>query len=775
MARVDTLRVDICYRPLRIGWAIGGGDLEAFRQAVQLSYALWGGRFNPILIAERKEEVQQLVDLFRVDVIWPLGSSDRAKALPHEFPCLINPVIHDALFVGGASGRKHAQVLDVQNAISYLVDKPGWQRFKDHGVRLYTWQPDDPLADLFLMQFGAYPSVEETWVDYRAMLQKATEATEHQISVAAPVPADSSDHPSIAVASRLRLRRHHSIAAGWDGPGFFVGDARDLDDLVSHWNLRAADILLWFVDPNHLTRYVEIIPAWEKAMRETLAHRHESERHIAVWSRREDLEETCKPFVTMAPMFHHVSDGAWNGLNIRVPTMSLGEASVLGVVSRDKDRTQVSFALNDKPFARDAWFFSQRLVASISFIGGLYRDEQHTLVPPYLPELNEFYARTMHFEYNKLRIEPGRVGLIIGASDDDSFLNVLPVTRVMEQLFGMVGYEAKLSSGGLIARQLIARLDGLQGARVFKIPGVRRLLRTHGLTTSFTKRGALQLIGGPDPNNPDAKFSDHENLYIEPRPQGTKLDSHAVFAYLVEKGVFRMGAELICPSCRMTSWTPLDGLTQRTVCELCGNRHDATRQLVNGEWHYRRSGVMGTERNAQGAVPVALTLQQLGTNLRGLDRDIYSPSLNLEPKEGIDLPLCELDFVWVISRAHPHANPPRTVVILGECKDLGPIDPVEFERDLENLRRVADALPPDRFEAFILFSKLAPFTPDEVARARTLNDEYRRRVILLTAQELEPYMMYERTKLAHPTIMGLASTPEDLAQTTANIYFKDGN
>jgi hypothetical protein len=71
--RVDIVRVDICYRPLRIGWVIGAGDIEAFRRAVQLSYALWGGRFNPILIADREEETKSLVDLFRVDVLWPIG------------------------------------------------------------------------------------------------------------------------------------------------------------------------------------------------------------------------------------------------------------------------------------------------------------------------------------------------------------------------------------------------------------------------------------------------------------------------------------------------------------------------------------------------------------------------------------------------------------------------------------------------------------------------------------------------------------------------------
>lgn len=52
---MDTLRVDICYRPLRVGWVIKLGDTDAFRQAVKFSHTLWGGRFNPILMADRED------------------------------------------------------------------------------------------------------------------------------------------------------------------------------------------------------------------------------------------------------------------------------------------------------------------------------------------------------------------------------------------------------------------------------------------------------------------------------------------------------------------------------------------------------------------------------------------------------------------------------------------------------------------------------------------------------------------------------------------------
>ena len=41
---MDTVRVKIAYRPLRICWAIKQGDFAAFREVVRTNHALWGGR-----------------------------------------------------------------------------------------------------------------------------------------------------------------------------------------------------------------------------------------------------------------------------------------------------------------------------------------------------------------------------------------------------------------------------------------------------------------------------------------------------------------------------------------------------------------------------------------------------------------------------------------------------------------------------------------------------------------------------------------------------------
>jgi hypothetical protein len=673
---MESIRIDVSYRPVRIAWAIRAGDVQAFRSAVRKSYAFWGGRFNPIVVVDREREAADLADLFRVDVIVPVGDSDAVQAFPKRFGHLITPYFRNQLFVGEGEYGSPAQLLDIHNAMSYAQSKPEFESVKKRGVRLYKWEPDDPLADVLLVHLGDYPSLEETSIQYRGIATMAADATEIEISATVKLPAETFEHPSIAFLSRYGLRPHYRIPTGWNTPGFFSGDASNLDDLITFWNLRAADIPVFFVDPNHLDRCGDTFNAWEKAVRPIVSgRRFDFDRGLALWARmdeanntEEGLREITKPFEGKIGSVNRIFSSSWSGGAVRPPTMHFDEVSALGIVGYATGSPTVSFALDKKPFNGDTWFHSQTLVASLSFIGGLYGDERQTFVPPYVPELNEFYSRSMAFDHRKLRSEPGGIGIIIGASDKSVSVRALAVGDLVERIFDLAGFSSHLSEGGLITRQLIAQLGGVDGARAFKIPGVRRLLKTYGPNEAFTKKGAVHLIGSRDPENAGVSFKDHENLYIERRSPGTQLTPAAVFSFLVEKGLFRIGAELSCPNCRLPSWTALDALKQRVVCDLCGQEFDATRQLMNEDWRYRRSGVLGKERNAQGAVPVVLTLQQLKVNLGGLFYEsMYSPSLELVPKPETELPECEVDFVWLI----PPRYPERTVVMIGECKDRG--------------------------------------------------------------------------------------------------------
>lgn len=776
---METVRVDICYRPLRICWAIAAGDLAAFREAIRLTHTLWGGRYNPVVIVDHPEHADQIVDVFRPDFVVPIGTSHAVAEFPQRYPHLINPFFHEGLYFHGVHGDTHAQVLDIHNALVHTRDTPEWKPVAEKGLKLYNWEATDPLSDMLLMQIGGYPAVSDGHIDYSDVVKELGGATESQIDPDVPISTDIFEHPSASFLCRYRLRRHYGIHSNWDYPGVYLGDIGNLEDLVSFWNLRAADIGLWFLDRNHLPRYEQILPAWLKTTRERLSYRQlEHHRNVAVWQRRETIPADHNAHI--ASIKEMLGDGpytvcgtdlhSWNGLNVQAPMMIFGESQQLGVLADSFERAKLSFALGDKPFCADRWFYTQHLVASLSFIGGLYGDDLHTLKPPYIPELNEFFARKMYMEYNKVRIEPGRIGLIIDAADSDAFVLALPVPDLMERIFEMAGFKASPSPAGLITRQIITQMGGLHGAAVFKIAGARRLLRTYGPTDPFTKRSALQLIGGKDESNPGSKFSDFEDLHIERRPPGTKLTPSDVFTYLVERGLFRIGSQLTCPHCRMTSWISLDALEQRAECQMCGREFDATRQLVMGEPYYRRSGILGAERNAQGAVPVALTLQQLEANVR---EGFYATSLELTPtQEGNGLPTCEVDFVWLSVGRYPEP----TAVILGECKDRGRGKAADgatiSSTDIANLKSVADALPKKRFKAYALLAKLCPFTQQEIADARTFNDQWRQRVILLTERELEPWHIYKHSKEKLGQ-RSYSNSAENLADATVRLYFTD--
>ncbi|MGX9431605.1 MULTISPECIES: hypothetical protein [Bradyrhizobium] len=760
-ARMETCRVNVCYRPIRIAWVVHSEDRDAIRRVVKLTNAFWGGRYNPIVFADQRENAKQLIDLFRADHIVPLGDAPELQTLRDEYPHLINPFFHDQLFVDRQFGQARSYLLDVQNALHYWTKQRDWSGAREHGFRRIVWDNADPMADAWLFQFGAFPNADEIGIDYTTILRQPTEASDVRIEPAAPLPDGVSSHLTLSYINRYGLYRHYSVRAGRENPGFFVGDVSSNEDLVTFWNLRAADIPLVFVDLAHLERFAGVLPSYKYQLQTRGVGTPEPLRHLAIWARDDaSMEPGRARLGDDVHVFSRVTPELWNGLNVRPPMMVLGEASALGVRDESKDRIAVSFTLNEKPFSGEPWFYTQHLVASLKLYG--VSDEQHTFTPPYVPELNEMAGRAMLLEYDKMRLEPDRVGVIVNATDHDVTLRALSVSEVIRHTFALCGLNAEPSNGGLITRQLASRMGGYNGGRAFKIPGVRRLIKTYGPNASFSKRAALQTIGRAN-SITGARFSDHERLYIEPRRAGP-LTPIMVFEHLVAKGLFRIGVDLLCPSCNLPSWIPLETLTRSNTCELCGATHDSARQLVNAEFSYRRSGVLGIEKNAQGAIPVVLLLQQLSVNLRHIGHEVLlAPSYNLRPMADRNLPECETDFVVIYPETYP--DPPS--LIIGECKDEG--DRIN-QRDIDNLRAVADAVP-RRFEPYILLARLTPFSPEEIALARTLNAPFRRRAILLSARELEPYHIYDRVN-AELNTRFRGTSPEELAMATHRIYFE---
>ncbi|MGH8579870.1 MAG: hypothetical protein ACREVK_07060 [Gammaproteobacteria bacterium] len=759
---MNTLAVTIRYRPVRIGWCVRAGDVAAFREAVKLSYTMWGGRYNPIIPVDDYTAAASLVRLFRVDVLWPASDDVEVKAFIEKFPHLPNPFFREELFLQHGDGQRHALIADIYHPIRRCYE----EHFKNNPdpqieVTIHEWGTDDPLADVFLVSLGALPPAERTGTDYLDLLKDHLKAKTLVIPPGGPSPRPSTTDWRVSSFSRAYIKRHYSVQNSWGRPGFYIGNAADFDDLVNVWNLRAADTYLMFYDHAYSARLETDRNAWLETLRSRPKGQFESDNAIAIWVKDQTPQPDIKSF-GQGLMLYTARDGVWNGLNVKAPYMYLSEGSTLGTIEeRSSDQPRVSFQLPQKPFADDVRLFDQHIAVSIDPGIGLFRNERATLHTPHVPELNEYYGRQCFFEWDKARAEPESLAVITSAHRSDLSISALGMSELIWRLFAIADITAKQSQPGLIATRLIQQMRGIQGCRPFKIPGVRTLIEQHGPYDPFTRSCAIQTIRAVDPATNQPSFSAFEDIFVEPRPFGSKLKPEAVFEFFLKRGVFASGLEPKCPSCQLEFWLSIDDLHTEVACEYCGHRFNLTLFLKDrGDWRFRRSGLLGRDNNQQGAIPVALALLQLHTAFHSKEL-LFTTATKLH-SESVQLNDCETDFVAIVQR-------PRDGTIdiaIGECKTRQDIT----EKDVTNLKAVADAFPRDRFNVYVVFSKLAPFTPEELAHIRGVNEQYRRRAILFTARELEPYHLYDRTSQEFK-IDRYAVTFEDMANVTEQVFF----
>ncbi len=741
---MDTARVEIMYRPLRIGWLLRSDDFEGFRKISRLSLTIAGGRYNPIILVDG-EIADQIVSLFSVDMLMPITAGEDVTAFVARYAHLIQPYFGAPnLHFPQGNGAPGVHVLDVANLLTHGQREDEWQSIVKFGLRRFVWRDGDPLGDALLMEHGQFPSRNEVHFDYGELLKNAAapEAIlDVEIENDQAMPIEVATHPSLSVMGRFATSAYTmDLSRGWNFPGFYIGRADDLNDLVDFWNLRAASIALRFVDDRHIHRYALSLPAMREHMTAMVAHLDDHRRRIALWSREELPQDRIAALVgpDQQATICRIDRFIWNGMNVKAPRMILGTSDALGVVVEKWGKPTVSFSLTDKPFSSDFEFYQQDLVASVSMFSGQMQEDA-TFAVPYVPELNETFARAMGQRYSHLRVEHDRLGIVVGVHDPSVSISTMQTAQLIEAVFKHVGLKARISNAGAIARQVIAQMGGIDSVRAFKIPGVRRLIRSTGLNDSISKKTAYSMIGGKDPDNPCASFADYQNLFIEPRPFEKKLTAPLVFSHLVEKRIFRVGADLLCATCNLKSWLSIDELAQRVDCAYCGATIDTPKQLLERELTYRRSGLLGIERNLQGAIPVALVLQQLALNaFHGpTSSAIYSPSLDIEALDGNwDSPR-ELDFFAM--EFGRHAQGDRIRVVFGEAKDrLKPFD----ANDVATMRVVAAAFPANRFDVYIIFAKLGAFSDEEVGLASDLAQTHN--VILLSHNELEPLYAYDR-------------------------------
>jgi len=453
-------------------------------------------------------------------------------------------------------------------------------------------------------------------------------------------------------------------------------------------------------------------------------------------------------------IFIYCDETIWNGLNIKPVDFYFGLENILASVDRSYNSYVVSVSLPEKKFIVDKnenieWKY---LVVSINPIGE-FEYSEHTLKPPFIRQLNEFYSRKITLNPWKLRTEKDGVAVMIKSNENSLFLYPISHQALIQKIFELAGFESEISKAGLITKRIIEKLGGIEGCRVFKISGVRKLFRKLKTDKSITIREATNIIWE------DGNFRKFENLFIEPRKKA-KLTNEDVFNFLLKKDFLRPGLELICNHCELSNWLSLKEIDDIWTCNYCGYENKTSLQLKHrGDWKFRKSGLLGRENNQEGAIPVILTLLAF-SRIFDSSNFIYSPSLNLKSRDKS----CEIDFCILYYRKD------KIQLGIGECKSEGGIID---QKDIDNLKFVWNKIKNLNIDCYLVFSKTAEkFEQLEIDLFKKVKKE-NIPIILLTNKELEPYHPYWEIQEINNLPEKYTLDMRGMSENSAYLYLRD--
>lgn len=754
---MSTLSANIQYRPIRIGWCVRDNNLEDYKKALRLTHTLWGGRYNPIIPIANFDAASELVSFFEVDVLFPISDDKCIVEFIDKFPHLPWPHHYEkSLFITWVN-KKEPVFLDIfQAALRLRADLNKENALSNVAFNLIEWASNDPLSNVFSAMFGCFPAAQELDADfdYKEAIAKTLKTDNITLNPDEPVDSKLINTPVINWLTTYAL--NGKASTGWSTPGFYVGESNNFNDLVNFWNLRACGIELIYYDPVMKDRFSKLKEDYTQLLRSRPPFAYEQTASVGVWLQESNFNTFNQSEFDGQITVCRIGEGIWNGLNIKNPNwrFNCNRQTLLGVLSEGNHKS-LAFQLPQKPACDIALVSNQYLVATVKVYGDVFSDVD-TFSTPYIPQLNQFYGQNS-FEREKIRVEKNGLGFIIQNRDSTIHFYAIKVKQLIEEIFRLCGMKIAASLAGIKTFRLIKQLGGLQNCRVFKVEGFRELIKTYSPMQSFTKGCATKMIYDNGSKEATSGSFKYERVYLD----GKKLSPDILFSFLLRKSVFRAGLNLKCSNCELEFWRVIDDLKSNSICEYCGDEFEILSQLKDRDWFYRRSGIFGLNDNQEGGIPVSLTLQQLALHNHS-EKFLYLTSVNIE-RETAEINKCESDFV-VLTCDHDG----KISIVIGECKSSGG---EISQKDVENLIKVADSLSRDHIDTYILFSKLANFSDEEVNRCRLAQAKYRDRVILLTDEELESSFLWEKKKDLFQ-INQHATTWEGMTMNTKAIYFE---
>jgi hypothetical protein len=753
-----TANATIRLRPLRIGFLVRPNDLPSVREIMRYCAGVWGGIYNPIIPVFSKPPKA-----------WPSEPYDRVRGLgvAKGYVRFFEPDVYVESekglleLVGLAAVRERLAIYPDVLALDELLkpeahkdwcEPPFGLNIQDVQVHLYRTDQQFTKRDrreniivspvrgsgVTELIFGAYPtqsSVRYLAKGYQECFQptklRATPESWKKIFV---------EH----AGSPLSITRYGLDAQRYwyHDAVIFVFDPRQPTDLIDAWNLRLEPHPVIPVPVDWFPALGDFIFSVLKTEYRRIQGNPQGLMHNATiefsrsitQSDAETLVKSLKPGLPSgALMVKFWRNRIWVEMkDHRVH----GDHRLIVTAAERGEKLQINEDQRASTFETLSPDFARR-----------YGGRHHRWVNAVTVSAHSDHVATV-LPFNSTNPSWPRLGLgdpvLVGGEGwifseqfkgSSQWLQFLSHQEAISGFLERLGFKARLSEPGHIARQMLDQLGGLWGVHLLadmdtltllnKMAGGlrKRSTETEEVEESFGLRAA-----------PLKDWVDH----IAKRKEMKRLPAVSLDDFTT-KNVVRLGLETDCPHCQAKNWNSLAAVDYEITCERCLKPYPFPQAAVrehNRNWNYRVVGPFSVPDYGRGSYAALLTLRLLERFRSASDQMTFSTAMLLD----FDGRQAEVDFVALRS-AESHDLVPEPELIVGEAKSGGRGQLIKA-KDLSQLKAVATKLPGAIVVIAILRDHflssekriLEPF----VKWGRRLNEDRRptNPVVLLTSNEL---------------------------------------
>jgi len=779
--------IDIKSRPLRLAYLVDPNNAKQVREAIRLSSTLWGGDYFPIIPIHKripatweerplrtpsaKNIILGYIEAFDPDVLIQIS-----KEVPQYIKNLgleiIKPdeIWQDLDDDGNLSPKFGIGIFEILNEI-----------FKKNFMFKMKY-PIEIIFPIIPRQYTLFWTSLFGDIPNKILLQLEKhyfEPLEIKKSIFKIENLNDLMHGKVLFPRRIT---RHSIN-NYNRSGFrrdayvYFMDATKTDDIVDYWNLRAIGKSV-FPLPKQLKENPQIKTLLINFLKEhripwkhnpsvcdraiILRSRNSSMNELQDYSKtlqidRESNDLSNDGFFVLQHWYPRVWDEWARDKDNVVPDDIYGEDEISTEIAETKD-LRIKFQSLLPKFAQKYGYHGKpRCGNEISF--RFYGSNEY--IAEVLPKSSgeEFIIAISSLTSFKGDWRVGRNGLVKLVKSD--FIETLDIPLAENVFFAWLedlGWKSKLSSAGLMAKQIHNKLDGHLAVLTNE-----KLL---GLLEHMSG-GRVKHDGSPVENNIINQERELAVGEVKNRLKAISVRGN-LHDYLVERGIFKLGLRVQCSHCSRNSWFSLDKIQDILSCPLCLNTFAAIGNIEDAVWCYKTAGPFTVPNYVDGAYTVLLTADFFNDRKMSTMRITPALSFIAESAENKNIE-ADIAALWQESIHGVKQNG----ILFGECKTYNSFK----KRDFDRIRYLAKNFPGSILVFSTLRKSLSTNEKVEITRIAKAGRKYWKAdrpinpILILTGNELlhnsgPPYCWEDSVKKKFGRVVGII----ELADATQQLY-----